>query len=335
MINIYAVTFEHNRCVGAVQGSRLYLKYAYHFYQAWNTELVTWGGDREGMTYDNPGRSFTGRFRSMQDNGTVVTLSATDTQMAFSRYDETSDGDQHVIVLLQGTAAGQWRWVTGYLGNGQFAVDRPFAVEPDQQALMAVDVAKAQNIHFRNTLKDVGNFQFFGSVIDTDVIENVGERMGGFANWGQLHGNATFIGPQNLSTPDLFVQWLGNEIIEGNTLKNYRKQVAEVTRGWGEWGGNGFSFSVIGDAQVLVNGSDPDGLAKTMVDRFVVFRHNIVHSNGGIAVGATLESKGPPRLIGDVLVEGNKVLLSDAVVVVNRTQCPTAFVWNNEGSGVT
>ena len=28
MINIYAVTFEHNRCVGAVQGSRLYLKYA-------------------------------------------------------------------------------------------------------------------------------------------------------------------------------------------------------------------------------------------------------------------------------------------------------------------
>ena len=44
LIDIFAVTFEHNRCVGAVQGSRLYLKYAYHLYQAWNTELVTWGG---------------------------------------------------------------------------------------------------------------------------------------------------------------------------------------------------------------------------------------------------------------------------------------------------
>ena len=51
-------------------------------------------------------------------------------------------------------------------------------------------------MHYRNTLKDVGSFQFFGSVVDTDVVENVGERMGGFVSWGQLHGNATFIGPQ-------------------------------------------------------------------------------------------------------------------------------------------
>ena len=139
MINIFAVTFEHNRCVGAVQGSRLYLKYAYHFYQAWNTELVTWGGDREGMTYDNPGRSFTGRYRassSVHGGGSsvsaAVTLSPTDTVAAFSRFDDTSDGNQHVVVLIQGTAAGQWRWVTGYAGGGLFLLDRPFEVEPDR-----------------------------------------------------------------------------------------------------------------------------------------------------------------------------------------------------------
>ena len=257
------MTFEHNRCVGAVQGSRLYLKYAYHFYQAWNTELVTWGGDREGMTYDNPGRSFAGRFvaaaaseasEGRPGGASVVKLSPTDTAKAFSRYDDTSDGNQHVMVLIEGTAAGQWRWVVAYAGEGEFVLDRPFDVEPDSDALMVVDVAKAQNIHFRNTLKDVGNFQFFGSVIDTDVVENVGERMGGFFSWGQLHGNATFIGPQNLSTPDLYVQWLGNEVIEGNTCRNYRKQMAEVTPGWGEWGFNGFTFAVIADPQKLVNG---------------------------------------------------------------------------------
>ena len=140
MINIFAVTFEHNRCVGAVQGSRLYLKYAYHFYQAWNTELVTWGGDREGMTYDNPGRSFTGRYRSSSSVhggggsgvSAAVTLSPTDTVAAFSRFDDTSDGNQHVVVLIQGTAAGQWRWVTGYAGAGTFLLDRPFEVEPDR-----------------------------------------------------------------------------------------------------------------------------------------------------------------------------------------------------------
>jgi len=227
------------------------------------------------------------------------------------------------MVLIEGTAAGQWRWVVAYAGEGEFVLDRPFDVEPDSDALMVVDVAKAQNIHFRNTLKDVGNFQFFGSVIDTDVVENVGERMGGFFSWGQLHGNATFIGPQNLSTPDLYVQWLGNEVIEGNTCRNYRKQMAEVTPGWGEWGFNGFTFAVIADPQKLVNGSDPDGLTKTMVDRFIVYRGNIVHSNGGFAVGATLESEragGPPGLIGDVLLEHNSVRLSDAHgVVVNRS----------------
>ena len=298
------------------------------------------------MTYDNPGRSFTGRFRSSSKPAArqghsaagpaaAVTLSPTDSDMAFSRFDDSSDGNQHVMVLVQGTAAGQWRWVTGYTGAGRFVLDRPFDVEPDKDALMVVDVAKAQNIHFRNTLKDVGNFQFFGSVIDTDVVENVGERMGGFFSWGQLHRNATFIGPQNLSTPDLYVQWLGNEVIEGNTCRNYRKHMAEVTPGWGEWGFNGFTFAVIADPQKLLNGSDPDGLTKTMLDRFIVMRGNVVHNNGGIAVGATSESKGPAGLIGDVLVEHNRIRLSDAKdVVVNETQCPTAFVRANGGGVV-
>ena len=114
----------------------------------------------------------------------MVKLSPTDTAKAFSRYDDTSDGNQHVVVLIEGTAAGQWRWVVSYAGDGEFVLDRPFDVEPDTDALMVVDVAKAQNIHFRNTLKDVGNFQFFGFVIDTGVVENADERKGGIFAWG-------------------------------------------------------------------------------------------------------------------------------------------------------
>ena len=93
------------------------------------------------------------------------------------------------------------------------------------------------------------------------------------------------------------MQWLGNEIIEGNSVKNYRKQMAEVTPGWGVWPFNGYTFAVVADAQKLANGSDPDGLSGTMVDRFIVFRDNTVHSNGGIAVGATLESSGPDGML--------------------------------------
>ena len=97
---------------------------------------------------------------------------------------------------------------------------------------------------------------------------------------------------------------------------------------------NGFTFAVIADPQKLVNGSDPDGLTKTMIDRFIVFRHNVIHNNGGFAVGATLESErpgAPAGLIGDVLLEHNSIRLSDAPaqVVVNTTECPTAFVRYN------
>ena len=92
------------------------------------------------MTYDNPGRSFTGRYRasrgggessSSEDGGSAaaaaavsVTLAPTDVESAFSRYDDTSDGTQHIMMLVDGRAAGQWRWVTGYAGAGRFLLDR-------------------------------------------------------------------------------------------------------------------------------------------------------------------------------------------------------------------
>eukprot|EP01046_Picozoa_sp_COSAG06_P016627 COSAG06_NODE_1106_length_10684_cov_5.383656_8_plen_86_part_00 len=84
---------------------------------------------------------------------------------------------------------------------------------------------------------------------------------------------------------------------------------------------------MIADSQKLVGGDDPDRLIKTQLDRFIVLRGNIVHSgSGGVAVGATFESKG---LMGDVL-EHNRVRQSAAPgVVVNRSQCPMAYVRGN------
>ena len=88
------------------------------------------------MTYDNPGRSFTGRYRASSGGGgsssnesgssaaVSVTLAPTDVESAFSRYDDTSDGTQHIMMLVDGRAAGQWRWVTGYAGAGRFLLDR-------------------------------------------------------------------------------------------------------------------------------------------------------------------------------------------------------------------
>ena len=109
--------------------------------------------------------------------------------------------------------------------------------------------------------------------------------------------------------------------------------MAEVKPGWGTWALNGATFAVIADPQKLAGGEDPDGLAKTQVDRFIIIRGNTVHNNGGIAIGATVESHGPPGMIGDILVEHNNIYLSDmAEVIVNDSRCPTAYVRDNARS---
>ena len=108
-ISVDHVIFEHNRCVGLLQGARHYLKYAYHLWEGYNTNRISWGGSREAMTYDNPGNSFLGRFeaqRALQGGRALVRLAGN-----FSRFDDTRDGRQHALVVVDGAGALQRRFV--------------------------------------------------------------------------------------------------------------------------------------------------------------------------------------------------------------------------------
>ena len=104
---------------------------------------------------------------------------------------------------------------------GVFELERPFDAPPDAGALVAVDVFKGRNIHWRNSVVDAGAFQFFGGGVDLVAAENVGERFGGFISWAQWHAPSNFIGPTFVATPNLAVQWLDNDVVEGNGVVNY------------------------------------------------------------------------------------------------------------------
>ena len=179
-----------------------------------------------------------------------------------------------------------------------FELERPFDVPPDAGALVAVDVFKGRNIHWRNSVVDAGAFQFFGGGVDLVAAENVGERFGGFISWGQWHAPSAFIGPTFVATPNWAVQWLDNDVVEGNGVVNYWTASDAVTGAdppaWplGRWTLNGAALGAIASA------ADPDPAVapwtrEIAADALLVYRRNRVYSNGYLAAGATFESGSP------------------------------------------
>ena len=83
-------------------------------------------GDREGFTYDNPGKSYLGLLRLQQQQqqqgggggrentnaNATVTLSPATADTNFSNFDDwKTDSLQHMAVLLNGSSAPQYRFV--------------------------------------------------------------------------------------------------------------------------------------------------------------------------------------------------------------------------------
>ena len=222
-ISVDHVIFEHNRCVGLLQGARHYLKYAYHLWEGYNTNRISWGGSREAMTYDNPGDSFLGRFeaqRALRGGRALVRLAGN-----FTRFDDARDGRQHALVVVDGAGALQRRLVLALAGAAgeaaageaaTFELDAPFEAGAGALAagdLVAVLVYKGETLHVRNTVEDSGSFQFFDGCVDCVAAENAFRRMGPVTTWGQWHAPSGFIGPDVIATLAHRVQWLRLSLI--------------------------------------------------------------------------------------------------------------------------
>ena len=114
------------------------------------------------------------------------------------------------------------------------------------------------------------------------------ERGGGFIAFGQTRSDPTWswpwpgTGPYGFSQPNLMNQFLGNTVIEG-----LRADHQSSPLGMGAWGDQlqfgGHAFAIA------------DGVPTS--NRYIVFRGNHAHSNGGFFVGGCR----------DVLLEGNTV----------------------------
>ena len=331
LVNAYSMIVEHNYMESTWEGSSFYFKYGYHTYHAFNTEKHVYVGDREGFTYDNPGRSMMAMIIT-DAGGTSISLSApfgSDNWSGFSDVGngtiDSVDGMQHVLILLNGTGAPQYRFILSMASPGVFEIDSPFAQHTAVAGTyVGVNVVKAQNIHLANFHQDTGHFQFFNGAIDTVIAENVGSRMGGFFTWGQVHAPSSFFQNGFVMSASYWMAFVDNEIMEGNSVKNYvggaafKSSSTSSTRPptpnasmW-RYQFNGGSIGCI----TQTFGSPFPTIPSTA---FLIFRRNRIHSNGAIMIGSTHETydDNPHALGSNFVCEHNTVERSPLCVVVN------------------
>ena len=229
--------------------------YCRHIYYAHNHVQLMFGADREMLTLDAGGGAYFGAIAA--SSGTRLTLAADPVFRDYAPKPHT-DWTGAVVQILDGTGAGQYRFVTANSGR-EWQVDRPWTVAPDATSRISIAPFRGQNLFIGNTFEDGGAFQLYGAAHDSIVAENKGARMDGFLVWGlNPHG----WGQQ----PSWFCQFLDNEIVEGN---GYGKRSA--------------SFGTTG-------GDDPKVYDGPLV-RGTIFRRNLCRNNASFSIaGATVDT---------------------------------------------
>ncbi len=229
--------------------------YCRHIYYARNRVQQMFGADREMMTLDAGGGAYFGTLAAV--DGTQLTLAADPVFHDYAPKPHTNWAGA-VVQILEGTGAGQYRFVTANSGRA-WQVDRPWTVTPDATSRLSIAPFRGQNLFIGNSFEDGGAFQLYGAAHDSIVAGNKGARMDGFLVWGlNPHG----WGQQ----PSWNCQFLDNEIVEGNG-----------------YGHRSASFGTTG-------GDDPKVYAGPLV-RGTIFRRNICRNNASFQIGgATVDT---------------------------------------------
>ena len=264
-------------------------------YFARNTLDHVYSSDREGMTTDGASGKYFGPVASATPT-TVTVPPGTPWKP-----DELVD---HTCFILGGTGQGQWRTVTKNTDTA-FTLDRPWDVPPAADSIIGVNHQLAHLLIIGNTMSDLGiAFQFYGTAMECVVAENRCARSGGFfSHAARYPGGSKF---EKDTQPQFFVQYLDNEIVEGNTPYSIR----------------GYDYGM-GQSVLGVQGF-PGGAGKLewrwpMALGFVI-RGNKLDSNakivvrgaGGIEKPAAEAAKAP--LVQDVIIERNTVSYADVGV---------------------
>jgi len=254
-----------------------------------NKFTLHYGMNGEAITSDAPGGLCQGPIAAA--DATSVTLPAT----AKNEGERMVEGAVHIVA---GKGAGQWRRVARVEGQ-KVTVDTPWQSPPDANSTVVIAWRLSHWLVLDNDFTDVGiAVQFYGSAIEHIAARNRCSRSAGFHNFGMSYNGVQ---------PSWYVQWLDNEILEGNIYRADHDQIR---------------FSA--DSHLGVYGLI-GGDWKLPITLGTVLRRNHLHNNASIVLGSEAASGTPvplgrtDPLVTDVIVEHNTVEDSNLGLCIFQT----------------
>jgi len=283
------VVFEHNRIVGAdlMSTGGSYACYgpegvSRHIFTAHNVYENLHGWDREAFTSDAGGGAYFGAVAECRGKELVLADEPNWRQR---------DWHNALVAIVAGRGRGQWRYLRSWEGK-RVQLDRPFDVAPDETSRLTITMMHQRYLFYDNEFRDVGiAIQFYGTAIEHVVANNRCWRAGGYHAFGHLYTGGV--------QPDLYVQFLGNEIVEGNSYR---------------FGANNAQAAGPSHIGVLAH---PQSL-----NFGCVVRGNRLHNN------ACIEVQGSNASVENVLLEGNLIEHADVGIRVSEG-CIGVLLRNN------
>jgi hypothetical protein len=294
--NVDRLIFEGNQLVGhgSTAGgngiSTYWNNFSKNVFYARNYSHDIYGIDREALSLDGDGGAY---FGSVTAEGDRLVL---DTEPVFKDYGTTPHTDYRgsVVYVLDGTGAGQYRFVTGHRGR-DWVVDRPWDVPLDSSSIVSIVPFRGRSIFVENRIEDAGPLQLYGSAADVIVADNVTARADGLLAWGlSQHG------------------WGWHPVLRCQFLNN------TVT------GGSGYGGRVSGPPSIGITTTGNNKIYTGPLARAVVVRGNTLDDQAVIMLEGT---------VTDPVVEGNSISGSPVGVRVGAT-VTNAVVRNNSFENV-
>jgi hypothetical protein len=252
--------------------------FSQNVYYAHNSLSLMHGWDREAMTSDAGGGAYFGNVASA--DGAKLTLAA----------DPDTGGRDWAgagAFILDGRGRGQYRRIVAIEGR-EVTVDGPWQVPPDATSILSITMLQRHYLIIGNDFTDAGvALQLYGMAIEDIADGNTSVRTAGFHNFGMK-----YYGIQ----PSWYIQWLGNEIAEGNSYRSGHD-----------------NYMLSGEAHLGIFALPPSTDFAQPLTLGCVARGNRLRNNAHIAVGGS-DPYNPAYVhpsVQDVMVEDNEVSDSD------------------------
>jgi hypothetical protein len=265
-----------------------------HVFIRRNSFALEHGGDRESITSDSSGEIYHGRIAAADALG--ITLPQGVMEKTPPERRDAMKGA--AVYVVDGKGQGQWRAIARFEGP-RIVVDRPWDVVPDASSTVATTYLLRQWLILDNDFFDTGvAVQIYGASLEHIIAGNRSARTAGFHNFG-MHYNGI--------QPSWFVQWLGNEILEGNIFH-----------------GDHDNCCLSGEAHLGVFGSVGTDW-QLPITMGTVLRGNRLHNNARIALGNETPAGDPipgsrtDPLVKDLIVEDNLVENNGVGICISRT----------------